>query len=113
MSGKKGFISSMFVILLSLFGLSFASTADAYVFSDNGQRFFKCSTCATSYSTYKWGDYIDGGGTYVIKTGWQNAMSSWHSKQSKVEFVYSSNATSKLHSMHNNNKALFGEMSYT
>lgn len=98
------------VVSLSLLGSLFVESASAYKLDSDGHRFFKCSTCNTSYPTYSWGDYM--GGTSVIKTGWQNAISDWNNAQSKVEFVYSSGSSSKLHSMHNLDKSLFGRMQY-
>lgn len=94
----------------SLISLTFVSSTEAYKIHERGQRFFKCSTCPTAYPTYSWGDNM--GGTSIIKTGWQTAISDWHSAQTKVKFLYDSGSTSKLHSMHNLNRSLYGEMSY-
>lgn len=104
--------NKFFVIIfsLSLLGLVFGSNASAYVFESDGNRFFKCSTCTTSYPTYSWGDYLSATSTSGIKTGWLNALGDWRSAQSKVNFTYSSSANSKLHSMHNADKSLFGRM---
>jgi len=53
------------------------------------------------------------GGSSVIKSAWQSAVSDWKSKQSKVEFLYSSSSDSKLHSFHSVDKGLYGEMRWT
>lgn len=101
----KKYLALPAVLVLSV---SFSLDASAYKFLDGNPRFFKCSTCETAYPTYSWGDNM--GGSSVIKSAWQSAVSDWKGKQSKVEFVYSSSSDSKLHSFHSTDKSLYGEM---
>ncbi|WP_053784084.1 zinc metalloprotease [Paenibacillus xylanivorans] len=108
MKKVKKYLVLPVVLVLSI---SFSLEASAYKFNDDNNRFFKCSTCETAYPSYSWGDNM--GGSSVIKSAWQSAVSDWKNKQSKVEFVYSSSSDSKLHSYHSADKTLYGEMQWT
>ncbi|PLR75236.1 peptidase [Bacillus sp. V3-13] len=96
------------LILFLAFLVFLTVNESTQAYSPHGWRFFKCSTCSTSYPTYSWGDRLTG--SSVIKTGWQNAITSWHGKQSKVRFTYSSGSTSKLNSWYETSSTYYGRM---
>ena len=102
---KKKRIITMILTSMLLFLVS----QNAYAYSFEGWRFFKCSTCSTAYPNYKWGDRLDSGSS-VLKTGWQNAITSWHGKQSKVVFNYSSSSNSELNSWYESSSTYYGKM---
>lgn len=96
--------------LVVAFVFGFAGSSLAYVYE--GYKFYKCSSCSSTYPSYKWGDRLDNGNS-VLKDAWRQAIVDWESRQSKVNFTYSSSNSGILNSYYESGSSYYGWMNVT
>ncbi len=101
---------SVLTLVLSLIAFVIGFTGSATAYNYEGWKFFKCSTCSTTYPVYTWGDRLDDGES-LLKDAWRQAITDWHGKQSKVRFTYSSSTTDGyLNSYYESGTSTYGTM---
>jgi len=94
---------SVFILAGAIFWGSSMQLAEAYV-----KEGWKLSSKSV---TFKWGDKLTTSGS-VIRTGWENATSSWKSASS-FNFTVSSSSVNQLNSWYEYSSSYYGVMNTT